>query len=159
MLEEPKHDDESDNEPPEVQPIIKSKRPHEETEELEQDLSHVLKKSKAGKAFTDLGFTFEPGQNERHPDTCEIKSASVYFSSKDVVKRTKRLNINKKYKYDEEGNICKKSWGSKNKVKLLVIFFSISLIMLFNFRKMTKKYLELVMSVLYIPIQYVSKKV
>ena len=139
MLEEPKHDDESDNEPPEVQPIIKSKRPHDENEELEQDLSHVLKRSKAGKAFTDLGFTFEPGQNERHPDTCEIKSASVYFSSKDVVKRTKRLNINKKYKYDEEGNICKKSWGSKNKVKIVVNFFSIFVFILVHFKKMTKK--------------------
>ena len=81
-------------------------------------MSHALKRSKAGRAFTDLGFTFEPGLNERHPETKEIQSASVYFASKDIVKRTKRLNINKRYKYDEEGNMIstkrRNSNGTKN---------------------------------------------
>ena len=61
-----------------------------ENEDHDEAVSHALKRSKAGRAFTDLGFTFEPGLNERHPDTKEIQSASVYFASKDIVKRTKR---------------------------------------------------------------------
>ena len=34
--------------------------------------------------------------------------------SKDIVKRTKRLNINKRYKYDEEGNMISTKKGTKN---------------------------------------------
>ena len=32
-------------------------------------------------------------------------TASVYFTSKDAVKKTKRLNINKRYTYDDQGDM------------------------------------------------------
>ena len=34
-----------------------------------------------------------------------IFTASVYFTSKDAVKRTKRLNINKRYTYNDQGDM------------------------------------------------------
>ena len=95
---------EDDDEPPEEVPIIRSKRPHE-AEDHDENTKHRLINSKAGRAFADLGFTFEPGQHTRYPDVKEVRAASVYFTAKDAVKRTKRLNINKKYDYDENGDM------------------------------------------------------
>ena len=46
-----------------------------------------------------------------------LLSLTILYS-KDIVKRTKRLNINKRYKYDEEGNMIstkrRNSNGTKN---------------------------------------------
>ena len=62
-----------------------------------------------------MGFTFSPGEQLRYPDVSEIRAASVYFTSKDAVKRTKRLNINKKYTYNEDGDIVLGAMGSIKK--------------------------------------------
>ena len=96
--------EDDDDDPPEEVPIIRSKRPHE-AEDHDENTKHRLINSKAGRAFADLGFTFEPGQHTRYPDVKEVRAASVYFTAKDAVKRTKRLNINKKYDYDENGDM------------------------------------------------------
>ena len=35
-----------------------------------------LVSSKAGKAFADLGFTFQPGKHQRYPDTSSIRAGT-----------------------------------------------------------------------------------
>ena len=107
--------DDDDDEPPDEFPIVKcQKRPHE-NEDHDESTKQRLKNSKAAKAFADLGFTFSPpGEHLRYPDVSEIRAASVYFTSKDAVKRTKRLNINKRYTYNEDGDIV---LGAKGNVK------------------------------------------
>ncbi len=97
--------DDSDDEPPREEKIIKSKRPHE----LEDQYDLALKKSRGARAMSDLGFTFAPNAHKRHPDTTEIRALKVFFTSKDVVKRTQRLNINKRYEYNENGELVDKS--------------------------------------------------
>ena len=108
-------EDDDDDEPPDEFPIVKcQKRPHE-NEDHDESTKQRLKNSKAAKAFADLGFTFSPGEQLRYPDVSEIRAASVYFTSKDAVKRTKRLNINKKYTYNEDGDIVLGAMGSIKK--------------------------------------------
>ena len=87
--------DDDDDDPPDEVPITKHKRTHE-NEDHDEVTKERLKRSK--KALDDLGYVFEPNlEHSRHPDTAEICAASVYFKSKDIVARTKRLNFNKTY--------------------------------------------------------------
>ena len=87
--------DDDDNDPPDEVPITKHKRTHE-NEDHDEVTKDRLKRSK--KALDDLGYVFEPNlEHVRHPDTAELRAASVYFKSKDIVARTKRLNFNKTY--------------------------------------------------------------
>jgi 16S rRNA G966 N2-methylase RsmD len=98
-------EDDDDDEPPDEMPIVRSsKRPHEE-EDHDEMTQQKLMKSKGGRAFCDLGFTFKPESGIRHPETAVIRAISVYFSSKDAVKRTQRLTINKRYLYNHQGDL------------------------------------------------------
>lgn len=96
-------DENSDeDEPPDQEPIIKTKKSHyEEMHDVQGDLI----RSKGARAFADLGFTFQPDQHARHSDTSSIKNAQVFYRQKDILKRTRRLNINKRYEYDSDGNL------------------------------------------------------
>ena len=89
------NDQDDDNDPPDEVPITKQKRTHE-NEDHDEVTKDRLKRSK--KALDDLGYVFEPNfDHVRHPDTAELRAASVYFKSKDIVARTKKLNFNKTY--------------------------------------------------------------
>ena len=101
-------DNDSDDEPPEEVPIVRSKRPNEDCNEKDDEVKS-LKKTRWGKALGDLAYVFEPDENmQRHPDASQIKSGQVYFTQKDALSKTRRLNVNKKYQYDDEGNMIGK---------------------------------------------------
>ena len=86
------NDNDDDEEPPDEIPIIRSKRSHEnedhdemiklklieeddEVSESNQTYQRLVS-SKAGKAFADLGFTFQPGKHQRYPETSSIRAGT-----------------------------------------------------------------------------------
>ena len=87
-------DNDDGEEPPDEIPIIRSKRTHENEDHdemiklklIEEDEEvcesnqtyQRLVSSKAGKAFADLGFTFQPGKHQRYPDTSSIRAGTYY---------------------------------------------------------------------------------
>lgn len=105
----------NDDDPPDEEPIVKLKRSHENELNDEAVKKMLIKNSKGGRAFGDLGFTFEPQtDHQRHPETAEIKSARVYFTAKDAIIKSKRLNLNKRYEYDDEGNLKSKAFREED---------------------------------------------
>eukprot|EP00092_Neocalanus_flemingeri_P011936 GFUD01012869.1.p1 GENE.GFUD01012869.1~~GFUD01012869.1.p1 ORF type:complete len:531 (+),score=211.61 GFUD01012869.1:148-1593(+) len=79
---------------------------------------------KALKAFDQLGYVFEMGVGERCSETPSIRTAAVYWKSKNAVKKSRQLNLSRKsqkswsLKYDASGNAVKPS--ALEKVKTLI---------------------------------------
>eukprot|EP00092_Neocalanus_flemingeri_P015914 GFUD01017231.1.p1 GENE.GFUD01017231.1~~GFUD01017231.1.p1 ORF type:complete len:539 (+),score=222.79 GFUD01017231.1:195-1619(+) len=79
---------------------------------------------KALKAFDQLGYVFEMDVGERWPETPSIRTAAVYWKSKNAVKKSRQLNLSRKsqkswsLKYDASGNAVKPS--ALEKVKTLI---------------------------------------